>query len=115
MKRNLRYSRENTKLEFKGLPKKLLLMILWLSVIFIIIQFAKLATVGRLGVQISEIKNEQEEYELKNELLRSEISELLANSNMEAELETDGNLEIKDIRVISVLEEDTDEELLAQR
>lgn len=109
------FVKPNNRSQIHGLPRRLILMIFWLSVIFVVIQFVKLATVGRIGIQISELKNQQEEYELSNELLRSEISELLSNSNIEAALETDERLESKKIHVISVLNELANEDIIAQR
>lgn len=97
-----------------GISKKMILVVAGLLTIFVFIQFFKLATVGTLGSKISQIKQDQEMFELENEMLRAEISELKSPSNLEEILNKDKNLEQKQINIISSTDT-VDEDILAQR
>ncbi len=90
--------------------RKLFIFVGGLIVIFVAVQFIKLASVGRVGADITRIKNEQNELELENELIRTEINEMRTASYLDQVLQEDPTLTKKNLNIIN--SEDT--QILAQ-
>jgi cell division protein FtsB len=94
--------------------RKMLSFLVGLVVMFIIIQFVKLATVGRLGSKISAVKNQQQKLELENELIKAEISKLHETSRFQTDFRASLELQYKDLNVITITR-DSDENIFAIR
>lgn len=80
--------------------KKLFLVCLGLIITLFFIQTAKLATVGRMGAEISQLETTGEEMKLENEILRSKISELRSSEKVKASLENVEGLNIVEVSII---------------
>lgn len=100
-------SRGNSITSSPSLKRKLILTVICLASFFVFVQFVKLTTVGRIGRQISEVKAQQDELELQNELLKTEINKLKTPTNLEETLAEKGSYYPAQIQTISLyLEED---------
>lgn len=80
--------------------KKLFLVCLGLVITLFFIQTAKLATVGRMGAEISQLETTGESMKLENEILRSKISELRSSEKVKSSLEKVEGLNIVEVSII---------------
>jgi regulator of replication initiation timing len=87
--------------------RKFFLFTVGLVVLFVMVQFFKLASLGRIGDDISQVKNNQNSIELQNEILRMEINELRRSSILEEEIISEGNLVKKDVKIITNIDDTT--------
>lgn len=80
--------------------KKLFIVCLGLVAILFFIQTAKLATVGRMGSEISNLEQMEAQMKLENEVLRSEISELRSSEKVKNSVKADESLSIVNVNII---------------
>lgn len=73
--------KEENSMNFSKLNKKLLIVVIVLSAIFLFTHFAITALVGTKGDSIDEIRKEKSELRLENEILASEIDSLKTIEN----------------------------------
>lgn len=99
--------RAHRKEGFDIATKKLVLFCIGLIILFIGVQFVKLASIGRIGDDISSVKYQQSQLELENEILRMEINELKRSSVLEEQIVSESNLVKKDVTVISASNNDS--------
>ncbi len=83
-----------------GFTRKMIVFVLGLVFIFVVVQFIKLATVGRLGSEISKVKVKQDKIILQNELIRSAISKLRTSQNIQSGLQESGMYVQKEVNII---------------
>lgn len=84
----------------KYVVRKLFIVCIGLLLTLFIIQTAKLATVGRMGAEISRLEVAERELKMENEILRSKISELRSSKTIEDTLQTDEGLAAVEVNII---------------
>lgn len=84
----------------KNIVRKLFVICLGLLATLFFIQTAKLATVGRMGAEISGLESTQNQLKLENEILRSKISELRSSEKLKGTFQQDENLSAVGVNII---------------
>lgn len=85
-----------------NVKRKMFFIVITFAITFVLVQFVKLSTIGRIGEQVSTINQEQDRLELENELLKAEISKLRTPSNLEKSLPEYGNFIADNVKVIQL-------------
>jgi hypothetical protein len=96
--------------------KKLFVICLGLVATLFFIQTAKLATVGRMGADISKLEVNESQIKLENEILRSQISELRSSQKVKSAIQDDESLGIVDVNIIpSIKDVEASKDVIASK
>lgn len=85
---------------FVWLQGKLLIVFMLTVLVFMIIEFVILSTVGTAGPKLSSVRKEREQVKLENEIKQAQIREFQTNGSVVSSVETD--LEMRQQKIINL-------------
>src|SRR5688572_19863817 len=84
----------------QNLQKRLALVLFSLVLVFVAIQFVVLGVVGVRGDDLNQIRTQQEQKRIENEILRADIMESQVSSKIKAEVESNYQMKEGKLKII---------------